>query len=238
MRAGAPVRSMTPPRTAPFRATLVLAFVAVLALGLLLGRASAPSSPAGPPTGRAPAPGRSGARSESGVRLGFPESAPGAAAAIAAYQQAFAEPAILRPTVLRARIDAVATPDYAARMLAANGPGSERISVGPIGVGLERGVRTLYREVPIGYRVLSYGSGRADIETWGLTLLGNAGSVEPSAWFGISRTEMVWEGGRWRISDTRSGFGPTPPLATRPGPIGGYDALELAKELRGYVLAP
>jgi hypothetical protein len=211
--------------------------LAALVLGLLLGRASAPSS-TGPSTERAPAPSRSGARSESGVRLGFPETAPGAAAAIAAYQQAFAEPAILRPAVLRERIGAVATPDYAAQMLAANGPGAERISAGPIGVGLERGVRTLYREVPIGYRVLSYGDGRADVETWGLTLLGNAGSVEPSAWFGVSRTELVWEGGRWRISGTRSGFGPTPSLATRPGPIGGYDALELAKELRGYALAP
>jgi len=211
--------------------------LATLALGLLLGRASAPS-PSSTPSGRAPATDRSGARSESGVRLGFPETPSGAAAAIAAYQQAFAQPTILRPGVLQARIDAVATPDYAARMLAANGPGAERLAGGPIGTGLAHGVRTIYRAVPIGYKVLSFAHDRAEVETWGLTIVGNLGSVEPSAWFGTSRADLSWEGGRWRIARVESGFGPTPALGTKPDAAAGYDMLELAKQLTGYALAP
>jgi len=210
----------------------------MLGLGLLLGRASAPSPSSSPQTERAPATSRSGASSESGVRLGFPETPSGAAAAIAAYQQAFARPTILRPGVLRARIDAVATPDYAARMLAANGPGAERIAGGPIGVGLAEGIRTIYRAVPIGYKVLSFARGRAEVETWGLTIVGNLGSVEPAVWFGTSRTDLDWEGDRWRIAEVESGFGPTPALATGPDPAGGYELLELAKGLKGYALAP
>jgi hypothetical protein len=212
--------------------------VVMLVLGVLLGRASAPSTSSSPTNGRVPTADMSGARSESGVRLGFPETSSGAAAAIAAYQQAFAQPTILRPGVLKARISAVATPDYAARMLAANGPGTERIAGGPIGVGLAHGIRTIYRAVPIGYKVLSFGHGRAEIETWGLTIVGNLGSVEPSVWFGTSRTDLTWEGGRWRIAEVESGFGPTPASATRPDPAGGYEVLELAKGLTGYELAP
>jgi hypothetical protein len=177
-------------------------------------------------------------RTAAGVPVSFPETATGAAEAAAAYQQAFAEPRILRSGVLRARVAALATPDYAEKMLAANGPGVERLAAGPIGVGLAHGLRTVYAAVPIGYRVAHYETGRAEVETWGLTLLGNAGSVQPAAYFGLAHTELAWVGGRWRIAATESGFGPTPRLATSPGPLGGYDVLDLARSLHAYALAP
>ena len=211
------------------------ALLATLVLGAAVGRATA-SSPA--PAIPAATPRPSGARRESGVPISFPETPDGAAAAIAAYQQSFAETSILRPGVLRARVRAVATPDYAARMLATNGPGVARLAAGPIGVGLDHGLRTLYAAVPIGWKVLSFGGGRAKVETWGLTLLGNAGSVQPAAWFGLSHTELAWVGGRWRIAATESGFGPTPRLATKPGPLGAYDVLGLARSLHAYAVTP
>ncbi|HWT29618.1 MAG TPA: hypothetical protein VN240_01185 [Propylenella sp.] len=170
--------------------------------------------------------------------MSFPRTAAGAAAAIATYQQSFASPAILRPGVLRERVEAVAMPDYAAKMLAANEPGAARLAAGPLGIGVRKGLRTLYAAVPIGYRVLSYEPGRAEVETWGLTLLGNAGSVEPAAYFGTSRTELSWSGRRWRIAGTKAIFGPTPRLATAAAPLSGYDVLRLAKGLHGYALAP
>jgi hypothetical protein len=162
----------------------------------------------------------------------------GAAQAVAAYQRAFASPAILRPGVLRSRIDVVATPDYAATMLEVNSPGTRRLAAGPVGVGVRDGVQTLYASVPIGYRVESYRPGRAGILTWGFTLLGNTSSVEPAAYFGMTRTQVVWMDGRWRIAETRGGFGPTPKLATPPGPLGGFRVVELARQLRSYELAP
>jgi hypothetical protein len=207
-------------------------------LGALAGHATATSPSPQPASARAPRPAQGGARTDAGVPVSFPESATGAAAAMAAYQQSFASTAILSPGVLRARLRAIATPDYAARMLEANGPGAEGIAAGPIGVGVAHGLRTLYAAVPIGYRVLSYRHGRAEVETWGFTLLGNAGTVEPSAYFGLSKAELVWLGGRWRIAQIHSGFGPTPHLATPPGPLGGYDVLGVAQGLRSYVLAP
>ncbi len=211
--------------------------LAALAVGVVCGRATAPSPPA-PTAVRATAPSPTGARTAAGVPVSFPQTPAGAAAAIAAYQQSFAAPAILRPGVLRARVRALATPDYAAAMLAANGPGARRIAAGPIGVGIAHGLSTLYAAVPIGYRVLRYEPGRAEVETWGFTLLGNAGSVQPAAYFGTSRSELLWTGGRWRIAATRAGFGPTPRLATKPGALGGYDVLRLARSLRSYALAP
>ena len=37
---------------------------------------------------------------------------------------------------------------------------------------------------------------------------------------------LVWIEGRWRIAETRGGFGPTPKLATQPGPLGPYRVLD------------
>jgi hypothetical protein len=212
-----------------------LPLLAALVLGAAIGRGTAPT----PPPASEPAPGRgSETRSEAGVPVGFPETPGGAAAAAAGYQRSFAEPAVLRPGILQARVRAVATPDYAAKMLEANRPGVQRLATGPIGVGIGRGIRTLYAAVPIGYKVTAYGPGRAEVETWGLTILGNAASVEPAAYFGISRTSLAWVGGRWRIAAIESDFGPTPRLATRPGPLGGYEVLDLARSLHSYALAP
>jgi hypothetical protein len=139
---------------------------------------------------------------------------------------------------LESRIEAVATPDYAATMLAANLPGAERLAAGPIGAGVRRGVQTLYSAIPIGYRVESFAPDRARVLTWGFTLLGNASSVEPAAYFGLTHTELVWMEGRWRIAETRGGFGPTPKLATKPGPLGAYGVIDLARGLESYELAP
>lgn len=213
-----------------------LGCLGILLVGLLLGRAFSSSSP---PSDRAAAPASAGAaRSLNGVPVGFPPTALGAAQAVASYQRAFASPALMRPGVLRSRIAVVATPDYAATMLDVNSPGTRRLAAGPVGAGVQKGVRTLYASVPIGYRVESFQLGRARILTWGFTLLGNASSVEPAAYFGVTRTQVVWMDGRWRIAETRGGFGPTPRLATPPGPLGGYRVINLARQLRSYELAP
>jgi hypothetical protein len=213
---------------------LLLSSLAALLLGLLLGRVLSPS-----PTERAAAPASAAAaRSIAGVPVGFPHTAAGAAGAVAAYQRAFATPAILRPGALRARVEAVATPDYAKAMLAANSPGAARLAAGPLGIGARARVRTVYTAVPIGYRIESYGPDRARILIWGFTLLGNATSVEPAAYFGLSHTEVVWMDGRWMIAETRAGFGPTPSLATRPGPLGAFGVIDLARDLQSYELAP
>ena len=213
---------------------LLLACGAALLAGLLLGRSLSPTGGE-----RAATPAQAGAaRSLAGVPVSFPDSPRGAARAVAAYQQAFASTTILRRGVLRSRIEAVATPDYAETMLAVNSPGGSRLAAGPIGAGVRRGVQTLYSAIPIGYKVESFEPDRARVLTWGFTLLGNASAVEPAAYFGLTHTELVWMEGRWRIAKTRGGFGPTPKLATKPGPLGGYGVIAVARGLESYELAP
>jgi hypothetical protein len=221
----------TPRRTKALRAA---ALGATLLLGWAVGHATSSPSPRLP----APTTAEAGAGSPAGLPSSFPDTRAGAAGAVAAYQRSFASPAILRPGVLRKRIEAVATPDYVEAMLAANTPGAERLAAGAIGAGLSSGVKTIYSAVPIGWRVESFSPARARILTWGFTLLGNASAVEPAAYFGITHTELAREGGTWKIAATRAGFGPTPRLATEPGPLGGYDVIDLAEGLRSYAPAP
>jgi hypothetical protein len=209
-----------------------IVLLGVLGAGWVIGRAGSTSAhQESAATGISQSP---SGRTRAGIPVGFADTAKGAAAAVAAYQRAFASPSILRPSVMRERIEAVATPDYAPQMLAANTPGRERIAGGPIGIGVAAGLQTLYAAVPIGYEVEAFTPARARILTWGFTLLGNSSAVEPVAYFGLTHTELSWVGGTWRIAATRAGFGPTPRLATDPGPLGPYDVVGLAARLTSY----
>ena len=214
-------------------ATSLLILFALLA-GLLIGRASAPQGRPAPSAAAGAGP----TTTRGGVPVGFARTRAGAAVAVASYQRAFADPAILRPAVLRRRIEVVASPDYVQTMLAANSPGRERLARGPIGTGVAHGIRTLYLGVPVGYRIESFSPRRTRILTWGFTLLGNRSAVPPSAYFGLTHTDLVWQRGDWKIARTEASFGPTPRLQTPPGPADGYSVMRLAKELRSYDLAP
>ena len=230
MAGALPHRGGAPRRLGPMAAGI---FVAVL-VGLLIGRVSAPSGEAD----RRAAAGSGPTRTLHGVGVGHARTPAGAAGAVASYQRAFAEASILRPAVLRRRIEVVASPDYAQTMLAANSPGARRLAAGPIGEGVRHGIQTLYAAVPIGYRIESYTPRRARVLTWGFTLLGNASAVEPRAYFGLTHTDLIWQGGDWKIAATKAGFGPTPKVETPPGPVGGFDVMRLATGLRSYGATP
>lgn len=202
------------------------AILGALLLGWLIGRSDAPTMPAG------------SSSASGGEAVAFARTPSGAAAAVASFQRSFASPAILRPGGLRARIEDAATPGYVAEMLAANTPGTERIAAGAIGMGLAQGTQTIYAAVPIGYRVEGFSPQRARILTWGFTLLGNADSVEPAAYFGLTHTDLAWTDDGWRIASTSGRFGPTPALGTPAEPLGSFDVVSLAAELESYDLAP
>jgi hypothetical protein len=216
---------------------LVIVLVALL-IGWTVGNLGGPASTPVPSREARPRSEAGSQRTRAGIPVAFADDPDGAAAAAAAYERAFASTRILRPAVMKARIEAVATPDYVEQMLAANTPGRERLAAGPIGKGIASGLQTLYASVPIGYEIESFTPQRARVLTWGFTLLGNASAVEPAAYFGLTHTELVWSEGSWRIAETQAGFGPTPKLATSPGPLGGYDVIDLASHLKSYALAP
>ena len=217
---------------------IAIAVLLAVVLGALAGRLSAPSAPSTPPvrpeallTSAGPTARRAG------MGVGFPRTRRGAILAAGSYEQAFAGKAILRPKELRARVEAVATPGFAPVMLRANEPGAARLAAGAFGKGLRGGVPSAFFGVPVAYRVLSFSPRRAVVETWGFSLIGDEGAVEPTAFFGLSQTTLVWMGGDWKIADTRSSFGPTPRLGSaRAG--GEVGLVELTEELSPYGLAP
>lgn len=212
----------------------VASIAAAVLVGLLIGRASAPSSV--PPKAVPPSPGPTS--KSVGVGVGFSRTREGAVLAAGSYQQAFADKAVLRPGELRRRIEVVATPRFAPVMLEANEPGATRLRLGTFGQGIRGGIASSYFGVPVAYRVLAFTPNRAVVQTWGFTLLGNVTSVEPTAYFGLARTVLVWLDGDWKIADTRASFGPTPRLASpRPGGEG-LGLIELTQELRRYGVAP
>ncbi|HEY8083329.1 MAG TPA: hypothetical protein VIE64_07215 [Solirubrobacterales bacterium] len=215
---------------------LALAVLLAVVVGLVVGRVSAPTAVAVSPQAVSPSPGPTS--KSVGVGVGFSRTRQGAILASGSYQQAFADAAILRPGVLRRRVEVVATPTFAPTMLAANEPGTAQLAQGAFGEGVRAEVQSAFFGVPVSYRVLSYSPSRAVIRTWGFTLLGNVDAVEPTAFFGLARTVLVWMDGDWKIADTRASFGPTPRLGTpRPGGEG-LGLVELTKELHRYGVAP
>jgi len=213
------------------RRTIAACIVALL-LGALAGRASAPSSPQ-------PADPRSDPTRETvAAGVGFPRTPSGAALAAGAYQQLFADAAVLQPAELRRRIAEVATRSFAPVMVRANMPGARRLAQGVFGKGLRSGLSSVFLGVPLSYRLLSFSPSRAVVQTWGFTLLGNAGSFEPSAYFGLATTTLRWRQGEWKIADTRASFGPTPRLASPRRSGEGLGVLELTRELHRYGIAP
>jgi hypothetical protein len=211
-------------------------FIVALLVGLLLGRATSPPH-SGPPSAVEPA--APGPTSEkAGVAVGFSRTREGAILAAAKYQEAFADERVLDPAVLRRRISVMATPEFAPVMLEANTPGAGRLSASAFGEGVRGEVASAFFGVPVAYRLLEYGPSRAVVQTWGFTLLGNVTSVEPTAFFGLARTVLIWREGDWKIADTRASFGPTPRLASpRPGGEG-LGLVELTKEMHRYGVAP
>lgn len=213
-------------------AVVLLAFT----LGVVAGRLTAPSASHHSPVAASPPPGPTS--KSVGVGVGFSRTRTGAILAAGSYQQAFADAAVLRPGELRRRIETVATEGFAPVMLEANEPGAARLARGPFGEGIRAGVPSAFFGVPVAYRLLSFTPSRAVVRTWGFSLLGNVSSVEPTAYFGLARTELAWVAGDWKIADTRASFGPTPRLGSpRPGGEG-LGLIELTKELRPYDIAP
>ncbi len=213
-----------------------LLIAAVLVLGLLAGRLSASGDPSPPP----PDPGHPGPtrQGSGGVGVGYAHTRQGALAANANYQQAFADTAILRPGELRRRVEAVATPTYAPQMVAANAPGAKRLAAGTLGVGVREKVPTAYLGVPVSYRLVSYSPERAVIETWGFTVLGNATTAEPAAYFGTSRTALTWSEDDWKIAATRAAFGPTPRLGSPREGGEGFEVVDVLEQMERYAVAP
>jgi hypothetical protein len=213
------------------RGALLVGMLILLAAAFAIGRLTAPAEESDQAQAVAVDPGAE-------LNTAYPHSRTGAALAMAAYQRALADPAILRPGVLKKRIEAIATPDYAPKMLEANQPGTNRLMAGPVGEGVRSGTPTAYFGVPIAYRTISYTPERARIQNWGFTMLGNVSTVEPAAYFGTGTMELVWQEGRWKVASTQGAFGPSPETRTPQDGAEGFELQDLARDFHPYGIAP
>lgn len=205
----------------------------LIVLAFVIGRSSAPTEETKPDSQlNVPA----NADAELGTR--YAHSPEGATVAAGAYQRAFSDPSILKPGVLESRVKAVAVPGYASEMLKANQPGTDRLMEGPVGEGVREGIPTAYLGVPIVSRLVSYTPDRARIQIWGLTIVGNASTEEPAAYFGTATTDLAWQNGRWKIASTQGAFGPTPETRTPREGAEGFELQDLARDFKPYGLAP
>lgn len=214
-----------------------LAVLAASLVGLAAGRMTACGHPDPRPLNPPGSPGPT-RQAVGGVGVGYAHTRAGAVAAIANYQQAFADAAVLHSTQLEARVRAAATPEYAPAMIAANEPGARRLARGVLGAGLKEGAPTAFFGVPVFYRVLAYSAARALIRTWGFTVVGNGSTAEPGAYFGTSRTLLRWVEGDWKIAATRAAFGPTPRLVTPRAGGEGFDLVDLIRGMQRYGVSP
>lgn len=239
-------------RTPSSRPVLLGTAIAALAVGLVIG-----SGVLRPSDGQAPAPDGVGAptaalphasasetqpaaavgdagptRTVSGVGVGFSRERAGAAAAATSYQLALGDVVLALDEPRReAALSAIAstaahprlTDEFSAAVAAVRDGGLDAASV------------RLQRQVPLGYRIDSYGGNDATVAVWTLQVLALGPAPVPEARWSTTLVELVWERDDWRLVGFRTEDGPAPTLQGDGETIRTIEAIEALQE---YAHAP
>jgi hypothetical protein len=203
------------------RIGLVLAILAALTLGAVVGRVTAPHPQAVTPKIRPfPTPERLARSVAAGVPVGYPRTRPGAVAAMAAYGQALADPRVqLDDRRRRAVAAAVGTERYARSLENAESVFAAR-QRGKVGQALRPGAHAVFLGLPVAYRVVSYDGSRAVIKSWGVAVVASDTGLEPRASWGTTTTTAVWRDDDWKVDEVRSQVGPIPAATGAPSDAG------------------
>ncbi len=222
--------------TGRVRAGRLLAAVLLALAVFLAGRLTAGGQRAShAAAGVSPGPGRV----VDGVPVGYERSARGAVAALLAYAPLLGDPRVLLDPARRAQVlRVVGTGRYAQSFRGAGARALVAAGRAPIGVGLGRGVRTLFLATPIAYRVLRYDPQVVVVEGWGVSVVANDLGVRAQATWATTVTTVRWQHENWRIDRVRSEEGPTPVLAAGSGPSSAGEFLARLTGLRGLHHAP
>lgn len=181
----------------------------------MLGRTTAPAhhgaARPGPPTPPGPA------RVVNGVGVGYPDTQPGALAALLADSTTLGNPSVLLDPRRRAQVlSLIATSRYAATFSGAGGQALAAARQGPLGRGLTSGAQTVYLAVPVAYRVVSYTAQAIRVAGYGVSVVGNDQGLAPRATWATTTTDAVWQNGDWRIDAVSTTDGPTPAVTSEP----------------------
>ncbi|WP_217921938.1 hypothetical protein [Miltoncostaea oceani] len=202
----------------------------VFALGLAVGRLTAPSA-VSEPTTIAPRPDASADPAPPPVETAGPSASrtkAGAARTAAQALSSLADPRLLSsPQARRTAVARIAPPNYRAELA----PLFERTYgyLGDLlGASAGRG-QVVLRMTPVGYRVEAFSATRASVAVWQVTLLATPERAPIAAW-STSRAELVWTGGRWRVE--RFGVdtpGPVPSVTAPEAPVAAGDFVASAQ---------
>lgn len=216
-----PATERRPPRR---RLPLIGAALLLLAVGLAIGRISAPGGqgPTAGPVAQVDPPVPSTPSNPVGPAMvpGAPTHE-GAARAAAQALSSLADARLLESRAARRAVVAQIAPSgYRAEL----NPLVDRTYdylAGVLGAPALRG-EVVLRMTPLGYRVEAFTPRRATVAVWQVTLLATPERAAVAAW-STSRAELSWSGGRWRVE--RFGVdtpGPAPSVTapaapTKPG---------------------
>jgi len=191
---------------------VVLAVVAALVVGGLVGRLTAPDGPS-PATPSPPSGGQAGvgpARVQAGVPVGYARSEEGAAAALLNYSVVLARLVLESPAERRGALRVLATPEFAQRTATQLDRARSAAEQGPLGAALRGEGTAVFRGGPLGFRVVNAARDEATVDTWAFGLVAATSGLEPRMIFQTSTSTLRWVDGDWKLAATRSRPGPAP----------------------------
>lgn len=206
-----------------------------VALGLALGRWSAPEPPtaSAPPLPAASLPSAPASPAPALSEAEAARTPEGAARAAASALRALADPELLRDVARRRQVaGAIARPGYRDELLPLFDRTYDYLA-DLLGRPAQEGDLVL-RMTPLGYRVESFAPGRASVAVWQLTLLATPEREPIGAW-STSRAELSWVGGRWRVERFGSDVpGPAPAVTAPSSPTPGRLFVEAGRGFRPF----
>lgn len=89
-----------------------------------------------------------------------------------------------------------------------------------------------FRQAAVAARLGQFESGRAQVDVWNVGVLSRDGIAAPQAGWQVSKFDLVWERGDWRIDTETINSGPAPSLDRSSTPV---SSAQLASMLDGFV---
>jgi hypothetical protein len=219
---------------AAFVALLVLAVIVNVTKGTASPRPSTGSSTgAGQSTQPAPAasgtggnPATSTQQVVNGVPVGYPHSQAGAVQAAVNYQVARSCAAYFTsPTIRHRIIDAMATSESRAQLIANDDAGMEQVLVS-LGINNSNTNTLVARAAALGTKTDSYSEQVATVEVWMAGVIGTTAQSAPlpvSASWNTYTLTLQWQDDDWKVAAVTSVDGPTPlDTGTTPSPVGDF----------------
>jgi hypothetical protein len=191
-------------RRAWIGATLVAGLLVAVGIVALIGGFTATRAPISGP----------GAGTDEGnvrPRSGSERTRRGAVRAAVSYAGAFGADQVVGPARFAELVDAIATPELAARLRSQEDAAQSTSGTRELQAAAQNGA-IFAQSVPLAYRMVSYRGTRAVIDLWELSVL-SGGSVAPFARFQRSLSTLEWRAGGWKLSRLgRPRGGPTPAI--------------------------